>query len=45
MLKRVLKDREFNSGDEIEKAIMKVWEEFTFDEVHSIFHNWMSRLA
>jgi hypothetical protein len=39
-----LKDREFNSSDEIEEAIAKVWDEFTFDEVESVFHNWMSRL-
>jgi hypothetical protein len=33
MLKEVLKDCEFNSSDEIEEAITKVWDEFTFDEV------------
>jgi hypothetical protein len=44
MLNGVLKDREFNSNDEIEEAIAKVWDEFTFDEVQSVFHNWMSRL-
>jgi hypothetical protein len=45
MLKRVLKDRECNSSDEIEEAIMKVWDELTFDEMHSVFHNWMNRFA
>jgi hypothetical protein len=40
-----LKDREFNSSDEIEEAIAKVWDELTFDEVQSAFHNWLSRLA
>jgi translation elongation factor EF-1beta len=45
MLKAVLKDHECSSGDDIEEAIAKVWDEFTFDEVQSVFHNWMSRLA
>jgi hypothetical protein len=34
-----LKDDEFNSSDEIEEAITKVWGEPTFDEVQSAFHN------
>jgi hypothetical protein len=33
MLKIVLKNRDFNSSDEIEGAITTVWDEFTFDEV------------
>jgi hypothetical protein len=45
MLTGVLKDREFNSSDEIEEAITKVWDELTFDEGQSISHNWTSRLA
>jgi hypothetical protein len=45
MVKGVLKDREFHSGDESEEVIAKVWDELTFDEVQSIFHNWMSHLA
>jgi hypothetical protein len=40
-----LEDREFNSSDEIEEGIPKVWDELTFDEVQSVFHNWISRLA
>jgi hypothetical protein len=35
----------FNSGDEIEEVTTKVWDELTFDEVQSVFYNWMSRLA
>jgi hypothetical protein len=31
MLKGVLKDRKFNSSDEIEEAIAKIWDELTFD--------------
>jgi hypothetical protein len=45
MLKGVLKDREFNSNDEIEEVMTKAWDEFTFDEVHTVFHDWMSRLT
>jgi hypothetical protein len=45
MLKGVLKDRDLNSSDEIEEAITKVGDELTFDEVESVFHNWMSHLA
>jgi hypothetical protein len=44
MLKGVLEDRDFNSSDGIEEAITKVWDELTFDEVQSAFHNWMSIL-
>jgi hypothetical protein len=40
-----LKDREFNSSDEIEEVITKARDELTFDEMQSTFHNWMSRLA
>jgi hypothetical protein len=45
MLKGVLKDREFNWSDEIEETITKVWDELIFDEVQSVFHDWMNRIA
>jgi hypothetical protein len=45
MLKGVWKDREFNSSNEIAEAVMKVWDEVTFDEMQSVFHDWMIRLA
>jgi hypothetical protein len=45
MLKGVLKDPEFNSSDEIKEAVTKVWDDLTFDEVQSVFHNWLSRLV
>jgi hypothetical protein len=45
MLKGVLKDHELNSSEEIEGVITKVWNEFTFNEVQSVFHNWMNHLA
>jgi hypothetical protein len=43
MLKGILKDQEFHSHDEIEEAIEMAWNDFTFDEVQSVFHNWMNR--
>jgi hypothetical protein len=45
MLNGVMKGREFNSSGEIEEMIPKVWDELTFNEVQSAFHNWMSRLT
>jgi hypothetical protein len=43
MLKGILKDREFHSRDEIEEVITMAWNDLTFDEVQSVFHNWMNR--
>jgi hypothetical protein len=45
MLEGVVKDREFNSSDETEDMTTKVWDELTFDEVQSVFHNWMPHFA
>jgi hypothetical protein len=42
MLKGALKDREFNSIDEIKEAVTKVWDELCFDPVQSAFHNWIN---
>jgi hypothetical protein len=44
MLKGIVKDREFHSHDENEEAITMAWNDLTFDEVQSVFHNWMNRL-
>jgi hypothetical protein len=44
ILKGILKDREFHSHDEVEGAITMAWNDLTFDEVQSVFHNWMNRL-
>jgi hypothetical protein len=44
MLKGILKNREFHSYDEIEEVITMAWNDLTFDEVQSVFHNWMNRL-
>jgi hypothetical protein len=43
MLKGILKDGEFHSHDEIEEAITMAWNNLRFDEVQSVFHNWMNR--
>jgi hypothetical protein len=40
-----MQNRVFNSSDEIEEAITKVWDGLFVDELQSMFHNWMSRLA
>jgi hypothetical protein len=40
MLKGIMKDREFHLHDEIAKA----WNNLTFLEVQSVFHNWMNQL-
>jgi hypothetical protein len=29
---------------EIEEAITMAWNDLTFDELQSVFHNWMNRL-
>jgi hypothetical protein len=44
MLKGILRDREFHSRDEIEEAIKMGWDDLTFNEVQSVFHDWMNRL-
>jgi hypothetical protein len=44
MLKGILKDQEFHWHDEIEEAITMAWNDLTFDEVQSVFHNWVNRL-
>jgi hypothetical protein len=44
MLKGILKNREFHSHDEIEEAITMAWNDVTFDEIQSVFHNRMNRL-
>jgi hypothetical protein len=45
MMKGVLKDRKFDSSSKIEQTITKAGNELTFDDVQSVFYNWMSRLA
>jgi hypothetical protein len=40
-----MKDCEFHSHDEIEEAITVAWNDLTFEDVPSVFYNWMRRLA
>jgi hypothetical protein len=40
-----MKDREFHSHDEIEEAIAVAWNGLTFEDVQSVFYNWMCRFA
>jgi hypothetical protein len=44
ILKVILKDREFHLYDGIEEVITMAWNDFVFDEVQNVFHNWMNRL-
>jgi hypothetical protein len=39
-LKGILKNQEFNSNDEIEKAMTRISGDLTFDNVQSIFQDW-----
>jgi hypothetical protein len=40
-----MKDREFHFYDEIKEAITVAWNDLIFEEVQSIFYDWMRRLA
>jgi hypothetical protein len=40
-----MKDRESHSHDGIEEAITVAWNDLTFENVQSIFYDWMRRLA
>jgi hypothetical protein len=44
-LKGIFKDREFSSNEQVEDAITQVWNDLSFEDVQSVFQNWMSRLA
>jgi histone-lysine N-methyltransferase SETMAR len=45
LLKRIFKDREFSSSEQVEEAITPVWNDLSFEDVPSVFQNWVSRLA
>jgi hypothetical protein len=45
MLKQILRDREFSSSDEIKEAIAQVWNNLTFDDVQSVFREWIRHPA
>jgi hypothetical protein len=40
-----MKDREFQFHDETEEAITVAWNVLAFEDVQSIFYDWMRRLA
>lgn len=44
LLKELFKNREFASDTEIVDAITEAWDDLTFDDVRSVFRNWMGRL-
>jgi hypothetical protein len=41
LLKGILKDREFNSIEEIEAAIAKTWKGLSLDDLQNVFLSWM----
>jgi hypothetical protein len=45
VLKRQMKDREFESQQEILQATAKSWDDLTFAEVQSILWQWIEHLT
>jgi hypothetical protein len=45
MSEQILRDREFSLSDETEDAIAQVWNGATFDDVRSVFRDWIGRLV
>jgi transposase len=45
VLKGIMKDRKFHSHEDIKEAISVAWNDLTFEDVQSIFYDWMRRLA
>jgi hypothetical protein len=45
LLKGIMKDGEFRSHEEIEEAITVAWNDLAFEDVQSIFYDWMRHLA
>jgi transposase len=39
-----MKERVFQSEEQIFAAITESWNEFTFEDIQRVFHNWMERL-
>jgi transposase len=44
ILKQKMKERVFQSEGEILAAVTESWNEFTFEDIQRVFHNWMERL-
>jgi predicted metal-dependent enzyme (double-stranded beta helix superfamily) len=45
MLEHILRDRDFSLRDEIEDVITQAWNNLTFDDVQSVFTDWIRRVA
>jgi hypothetical protein len=45
MLKRKMKDREFQTQQAILSAVAKMWNDLTLGEVQRVFQEWMERLT
>jgi hypothetical protein len=39
-----MKERVFQSEEQILTAIIESWNELTFEDIQRLFHNWMERL-
>jgi hypothetical protein len=39
-----MKERIFQSEEQILSAITKSWNELTFEDIQRVFHNWMEHL-
>jgi histone-lysine N-methyltransferase SETMAR len=44
MLKQKIQDRVFDTTEEIVMAIRKVWNEVTFEDLQSVFFDWIQRV-
>jgi transposase len=44
ILKQKMKERVFQSEEQILAAISQSWNELTFEDIQRIFHNWIERL-
>jgi hypothetical protein len=44
ILKQKMKERVFQSEEQILAAITESWNELTFEDIQRVFHNWMERL-
>jgi hypothetical protein len=43
MLKQKIKDRVFQTVEEIIIAVDRVWDELTLEDLQSVFFNWIER--
>jgi hypothetical protein len=44
MLKKKIQDRVFDTTEEILMAIRNVWNDLTFEDLHSVFFDWIQRV-